>query len=786
MYSGGRTEVYNCVFEGNRSGSAGGGSYGADLHNCILKGNLALTGGGIFGGMNEYCAIINNRATEGAGGADSSYLAGCTLTGNSGLSCGGAYGGRLDNCIVYFNKADRGDTANYVSATIYTSCTTPLPTNTVGNISADPQLVDAFHLSSSSPCRGIGNPVFIRGKDIDNDPWQDPPPLGCDEYNPGPITSALSVAIGASYTNVAVGFPVDFTSSTDGHASASVWNFGDGSSATNCPYITHAWKAAGDYSVALTAYNESHPDGVTATVLVRVEAAPVHFVIAGSTNPVPPFATWETAASDIQSAIDVATLPGARVLVGDGLYNTGGRALVGIMTNRVAVNKPLVVSSLNGPARTIIQGYALPGSLTGDENIRCVYLAGNAVLAGLTLTNGASRSSYLAHPEYERKGGGIWCESMTAVVRNCVLAGNSGNLRAGGSYGGTLIHCELRGNSSSDGGGTYAAVLTDCTLTGNRANNGGAAYGGSLTRCTLTGNAAGSSGGGAALSTLQDCTLTGNSGNNGGGAASSILTNCIVSGNSAVACGGGVQAGTLNNCDIAGNSAQIGGGSYQATLYNCIVYFNAASVSGTNYDQGTLNYCCTTPLPPGGTGNFTNAPLFADLASGNLHLQSSSPCINAGLNSYAASSTDLDGNPRIAGGTVDIGAYEFQSPASLICHAWLQRYGMPTDGSADKTDSDSDGMTNWQEWIADTDPTNAASALRLLMPTPAAAPPLTISWQSSSNRIYSIERALDLSSDPAFTCVASNLTGSFSTMSFTDTNAPAANHGLYRVRVEFP
>ena len=99
------------------------------------------------------------------------------------------------------------------------------------------------------------------------------------------------------------------------------------------------------------------------------------------------------------------------------------------------------------------------------------------------------------------------------------------------------------------------------------------------------------------------------------------------------------------------------------TLNNCIVYFNTAS-SGANYSGSTLNYCCTTP-DPGGVGNITYAPLFVNQAGGNLHLQTNSPCINGGNNSYVIGTTDLDGNPRIASGIVDIGAYEFQGPAPL-------------------------------------------------------------------------------------------------------------------------
>src|SRR6185369_4476959 len=111
----------------------------------------------------------------------------------------------------------------------------------------------------------------------------------------------------------------------------------------------------------------------------------------------------------------------------------------------------------------------------------------------------------------------------------------------------------------------------------------------------------------------------------------------------------------------------------------------------------TINHSCLpqqSPTDPGsrfsGTGNITAEPGFMDYAGGNFRLQSNSPCINSGRNSLVVGTTDFDGLPRIAGGTVDIGAYEFQNPATLVSIAWLQKYGLAADGSADFTDADGD------------------------------------------------------------------------------------------------
>ena len=81
-------------------------------------------------------------------------------------------------------------------------------------------------------------------------------------------------------------------------------------------------------------------------------------------------------------------------------------------------------------------------------------------------------------------------------------------------------------------------------------------------------------------------------------------------------------------------------------------------------------------------GNIGDNPLFVDAGNGDYHLQEGSPCIDVGTNELATAETDFDGNPRIVGGRVDMGAYEYQSaepPASGYA-VWAAQNGL---GAAD-------------------------------------------------------------------------------------------------------
>jgi len=183
---------------------------------------------------------------------------------------------------------------------------------------------------------------------------------------------------------------------------------------------------------------------------------------------------------------------------------------------------------------------------------------------------------------------------------------------------------------------------------------------------------------------VSNCAFIGNSTEDGGGmcnySSSPTVTNCTFTGNSAISPdvyvlgGGGMcnveySSPTLTNCILWGNSSPEPNGPQIALKDNSTVSISYCDLQGGQtaiYKVGTNNSVIW------GEGNIDEAPLFigpngpdgiggtADDEEDNMHLSpNGSPCFNTGdPGGDYSGQVDIDRQPRVAYGRVDIGADE--------------------------------------------------------------------------------------------------------------------------------
>jgi len=101
--------------------------------------------------------------------------------------------------------------------------------------------------------------------------------------------------------------------------------------------------------------------------------------------------------------------------------------------------------------------------------------------------------------------------------------------------------------------------------------------------------------------------------------------------------------------------------------------------------------------------------------------------------------------------------------------------------SAADLDPDGDGASNWQEFVAGTNPMDPTSVLTL---TPVApSPNFAVQWPSVPGKTYMVQSSASLFSTN-WTIMASNLPGTGMMMQLTDPNLPAPPGRFYRVQVQ--
>jgi len=379
--------------------------------------------------------------------------------------------------------------------------------------------------------------------------------------------------------------------------------------------------------------------------------------------------------NNIQAAIDDAN-DGDIIEVRPGTYTGTGNRDIDFK------GKAITVKSEYGPEDCIIY---CQGSQT--QSHRGFYFQSgeslNSVLDGFTITNG-----------YTLNGSGICCRNSSPKITNCIIIGNIARSSqpnagfGGGIYcsnsGAVLVNCVISNNSAEGDGGGMAnnnngnPNLINCTFNANsisgKSGDGGGVHNSSssptFTSCRFSNNKATNSGGGMCNDSSSNVTLT----------------NCIFSKNWAFFDGAGMCTSaysrvTVTNCTFSDNWVTYGpgAGSYSdrynnvLTFINCILWNNSDSYGSNESaqllsDGGTLtvNYSCIQGLT-GGLGGTGNIGVNPSLASDGYHLQSNSPCINAGdpAGDYMGQ-TDIDGQLRVVWGRIDMGADEFYPENPII------------------------------------------------------------------------------------------------------------------------
>jgi hypothetical protein len=378
---------------------------------------------------------------------------------------------------------------------------------------------------------------------------------------------------------------------------------------------------------------------------VGVDSAGVHYDITSPTeiyvdvNHTPDVenGTTDYPFSTIERGIFPATYIGSTVVVKPGTYNENISLSNGSITlTSIDPNDPCIVAS------TIIDGGG------GGNGPVVTFTNDCSVLTGFTITNG-SANGY---------GGGIYCngqcEELAPTISHCIITRNYSASVGGGiachDSSPTISYCIITGNEApAEAGGIYC-------------ENEEAWFSPTINHCLIVGNSSGVGGGVLAQGgspAISNCDISGNHSIYGPGGIFCAVSNLMVHHTILWADTWSDEASYEAEIAVVGPSSvlTIGYSDVQGGLMGMLAMYGGSLHVDANTIINADPMFVRDPNPgPDGNWDDVNDDF------GDLHLLEDSPCIDTGDPNFIPApdtNTDMDGQPRIVGCRIDIGADEF-------------------------------------------------------------------------------------------------------------------------------
>jgi parallel beta-helix repeat protein len=419
-------------------------------------------------------------------------------------------------------------------------------------------------------------------------------------------------------------------------------------------------------------------------------------------------------------------------MIGGGINCSDPTSAVVISGNTITGNTGSGVYCRSGSPlisnNTISNNLSVPASYVFACGIEC-QSGSNPTITGNTISSNSSYGILLSVSEsYEQcnsvisgntitgNGGGISCSTdqwggSLASNMSPLITSNTISSNTGGGISANRAVLTVRGNIIDSNGSTVSgavsvssgsAEITNNTFTGNR---GGVSVSGSSTNtATISGNTfsgnkiyAAISVAGLAATVVRNTITDGNSVGISCGGGSGIVANNLIArnttSNSQLNMGGGIRCSnsaiTIANNTLVDNTSDWDGILYAygaQIVANNIVCFNNRGVqfgggqpdlrNNCVYGNSVYNYRSITP----GSTDLSLDPILMNRTTGDYHLGLGSPCVNAGFTFISGlPTTDLAGNPRVVGGAIDVGAYEYGPARTTIATAKNSGDGTPVE-----------------------------------------------------------------------------------------------------------